>query len=274
MTKQDPSANRIVLRPRVFDRMCVGFLVLCCLGSVELGVMALTHTARPQTVHCDRGSGRCTYFFDGPFNGDTYSNAIAEWKSSKVITRRNGDKTWKVERTSTPLWLGTDTKDAATIALYQRMSADLQAFLDDPTRPTYDAVFPLPPPVSHFPLIFVFGFGLLLGWFGFRWWRGWYATLELDAAQRAITIHRHPMFFTGPRTVTRHVKDLRLVERVEQRSVGRGNRAKFAVFQLREQSTDSLVFKYAALYDGRTRAKLDGEMALLSRFFAEAGGGR
>ena len=249
-------------------------LVLPCLGTFVLAFMVLTYKPAPQTVHCDRASGRCTYFFPGPFNGDTYENPIAEWKSSKVITRRNGDKTWKVERTSTPLWLGTDTKDASTIALYDQFSADLQAFLADPARPTFDAAFPIAPIPNRFPLVFVMGFGLLVGWFGFRWWRGWYTTHELDAAQRAITIHRHPMFFTGPRTVTRHVKDLRLVERVEQRSVGRGNRAKFAVFQLREQSTDSLVFKYAALYDGRTRAKLDGEMALLSRFFAEAGGGR
>lgn len=267
MTRQDPTANRIVLRPRLFDRVCVFLLVVPCFGAFMLTVMVLIAHPQPQTVHCDRASGRCAYFFPGPFNGDTYSNAIAEWKHSKIITRRNGDKTWMVERTSTPLWLGTDTTDAATIELYRKYSADLQAFLDDPNRATYDAVFPLPPPVNRAPVIFIIAFGLLLGWFGFRWWRGWYAELELDAATRSIIIHRRPMFFTGPRTVTRHVKDLRLVERVEQRNVGRGNRAKFALFELREQATDKPVFKYAALYDGRTRAKLDGDMALLARFF-------
>ena len=241
-----------------------------CLGSFVLAVMAvmaLTGTPKPQTVHCDRASGRCTYFFPGPFNGDTYSNAIAEWKSSKIVTRRNGDKTWKVERTSTPLWLGSDTKDAPTLELYRRFSADLQAFLDDPNRPTYDAEFPLPPRGSPVGAVVIIAFGLLLGRFGFRWWRGWYAELELDPAQRTITIHRRPMFFAGPRTVTRHVKDLRLVEAVENRYIGRGQRAKFAHFELREQTTNRRVFKYLALYDGKTRAQLDGDMVLLSRFF-------
>ena len=246
--------------------MCVAFLVLPCLVAFALPVMVLMHTVKPETVHCDRASGRCTYFFDGPFSGDTYENPIAEWKSSKVVTRRNGAKTWKVERTSTPLWLGSDAKDAPTIALYDKLSADLQAFLDDPARPTFDAVFPLPH-VSYVPLLFVIGFGLLLGWFGFRWWRGWYAELELDAATRSVIIHRRPMFFTGPRTVTRQVKDLRLVEAVENRYIGRGQRAKFAHFELREQATDRRVFKYLALYDGKTRAKLEGDMALLASFF-------
>ena len=245
-----------------------------CLGVFVLAFMALTYKPMPQTVHCDRASARCTYFFPGPFNGDTYSNAITEWKSSKIVTRRDGEKSWKVERTSTPLWLGTDSDDAPTIELYRKYSADLQAFLDDPTRASYDAAFPIPPRGNPAGLILIVAFGLLLGWFGFRWWRGWYAELELDPAQRTITIHRRPMFFTGPRRVTIAVRELRLRESVEQRNVGRGSRAKFAIFELRDQATDKRVFKYAALYDGRTRAKLDGDQALLSKFFAEAGGGR
>lgn len=267
MSRLDATANRLVFRPRLFDRVCVFLLVIPCLGALELAVMALLASPKPQTVHCDRASGHCAYFFPGLLNGNTYSDAITDWKSSKLVTRRNGEKTWVVDRTSTPLWLGNDTDDAPTIALYRKYSADLQAFLDDPNRATYDAEFPLPPRGSPAGVIVIVAFGLLLGWFGFRWWRGWYAELELDPAQRTITIHRRPMFFTGPRRVTHAVRDLRLHEAVEQRNVGRGNRAKFAIFELRDKATDKRVFKYAALYDGRTRAKLDGEQALLSKFF-------
>lgn len=263
----DPGSNRIVLKPRFFDRECVVLLTLPALGSLVLVFMVLINKPRAETVHCDRASGHCTYFFPGPFNGDTYGDDLAHWKSSTVLTRKSGEMTWKVERTTTSLWLGSDTKDPATIALYRKLSADLQAFLSDPSRPTYDAAIP-PVPPKYFPLFFVVLFGGLMGYFGFRWWRGWYAELVLDPAQRTITIHRRPMFFTGPRTLTRPVSELRLVEAVENRYIGRGQRAKFAHFELRDAATGKRVFKYLAYYDRKSRAQLDGDMALLARFFA------
>jgi len=205
----------------------VTLLVLPALGSLVLVAMLLVtrESARIETVHCDRAANLCTYFFPGPFNGDTYTDALSNWKSSKVVTRKTGT-TWKVERGTTPLWLGSDTSDAPTIALYRKLSGDLQAFLGDPARATYDAALP-PPPKSYVGFAFIFLFGALCGFFGFRWWRGWYAELELDPKERTITIHRRPMFFTGPRTLTRAVNELRLVEAVENRYIGRGQRAKF-----------------------------------------------
>lgn len=73
------------------------------------------------------------------------------------------------------------------------------------------------------------------------------------------------MFFTGPRTLTKPVKELRLVENVERRAVGRGQTAKFAHFELRDTS-GKLVFRYRTLYDRKSRAKLDGDMKLLADF--------
>jgi hypothetical protein len=103
----DASANRIVLRPRFFDRECVVLLLLPALGALVLAGMVLTTTARTETVHCDRAANLCTYFFPGPFNGNTYMDALASWKSSHVVTRKSGT-TWEVERGTTPLWLGSD----------------------------------------------------------------------------------------------------------------------------------------------------------------------
>ncbi|MBV8762538.1 MAG: hypothetical protein JO257_34960 [Deltaproteobacteria bacterium] len=244
-------------------------LLLPALGSLVLVGMLLTTRSRAETVHCDRAANLCTYFFPGPFNGDTYTDALANWKSSKVVARKSAT-TWKVERGTTPLWLGSDTQDAATIALYQQLSADLQAFLGDPARATYDASIP-PPPKRYAGFVFIVLFGALCGLYGLRWWRGWYTELALDPAQRTIAIHRRPMFFTGPRTVTRPVRELKLVEAIENRYVGRGNRAKFAHFELRDAASGKRVFKYLAFYDRKNRAQLDGDMELLARFFREAG---
>lgn len=267
MTKQDPSANRIVLRPRFFDRECVFLLVVPCLGAAMLTVMALLARPMSETVHCDRASASCTYFFPGMFNGNTYTNPLAEWKSSKLITRKSGEKAWKVERTSTPLWLGWDSSDPSTVALFQKYAGELQTFLETPSQPTFDVAFPKEP-IQRWRVIYIIAFGTFLGWFGFRWWRGWYSTLTLDPAARTITIYRKPMFFIGPRTVTRAASELRLVENVEDRYIGRGNRAKFALFELRDKATNKRVFKYVTLYDRKSRAQIDGDMALLARFVA------
>jgi len=255
----------IVLRPRFFDRECVFLLVMPALGSLVFVVLLLVHSPKPETIHCERAIQTCTYFFPSFGSGDTYTNAIGDWKASKVVHYKAGDASWKVERTQGPLWLGLQQSDRATIDLFERLSTDLQAFLDDPNRPTFDAVVPPNQNVSYAGFIGIVAFGLLLGYFGFKWWRGWYATLELDQQQRTVTIHRRPMFFTGPRTVTKPVNELRLVEGVERRSVGRGQSAKFARFELRDPQ-GKLVFRYRTLYDKKSRAKLDGDMKLLADF--------
>jgi hypothetical protein len=260
----DPTANRVVLRPRFFDRECVFLLVTPALGSLLLAVMLALHSPQPETIHCERATQQCTYFFPGFRTGDTYTNALADWKSSKVIHDKQGGASWKVERRQGPLWLGSQQGDQATMALYAKLSADLQAFIDDPNRPTFDAMLP-PSKVTYVAFALIFPFGLLLGFFGFRWWRGWYAELELDPHKRTITIHRRPMFFTGPRTLEKPVSELRLSEDVERRNIGKGQSAKFARFELWD-TRGKRVFKYLTLYDNKSRAQLDADMKLLSDF--------
>lgn len=238
------------------------------LGSLVLAVLLIMHSPKPETVHCDRAAQTCTYFFPSFGRGDTYTNALGDWKASKVVHYKKGGASWQVERPQGPLWLGSQQGDRATMDLYTKLSSDLQAFLDSPQRATFDAVLPSSK-VTYVGFVFIQVFGLLLGYFGFRWWRGWYAELELDPRERTITIHRRPMFFTGPRTLTRPAKELRLVENVERRSVGRGQSAKFARFELRDTG-GKLVFHYRTLYDRKSRAKLDGDMKLLAEFVTAA----
>jgi len=265
VSRLDPTANRVVFRPRFFDRECVFLLVVPALGSLVLAVLLALHDPKPETVHCDRAAQTCTYFFPS-FVGNTYTNALGDWKKSEVVHYKRGGASWKVTRPQGPLWLGSQQGDQETMDLYTRFSADLQAFLDDPKRPTFDALLP-PSKVTYVGFVFVFLFGLLLGFFGFRWWRGWYCELELDPHERTITIHRRPMFFTGPRTLELSVKDLKLSEHVERRDIGRGQTAKFARFELRN-TAGKRVWRYTTLYDKKSRAKLDGDMALLRNLFA------
>src|SRR3954468_7288066 len=129
MSRLDPSANRVVLRPRFFDPECVFLLVIPALGALGLAVLLIIHNPQPETVHCDRAAQTCTYFFPSFGAGDTYTNALSDWKASKVVHYKKGGASWKVERGQGPLWLGSQRGDAATMDLYAKLSADLQAFL-------------------------------------------------------------------------------------------------------------------------------------------------
>jgi hypothetical protein len=71
------------------------------------------------------------------------------------------------------------------------------------------------------------------------------------------------MFFTGPRELRMPAADLRLVEGVEKRYLGRGQSAKFARFELRTPAGKQ-VFRYTIMYDAKNRAALDGYMQLLA----------
>lgn len=155
------------------------------------------------------------------------------------------------------LWLADDyTKQ------FRAMSDDYRAFVADPARATFDAAWQ---GIKPMPLPGAIALAGVCLFFALRWWRGWNAELEIDPSERTVTIRRRPMFFTGPRTLTRPATELRLVEAVENRYVGRGQRAKFVHFELRDAASGKRVFRYLALYDKKTRAQLDADMALLAQ---------
>jgi len=253
----------VTLRPRFFDRLCVFFLVLPGVQALFFAVMlALPHP--PTTLHCERATQACAVFFPSLMGGDRYGYDLGDFKTSHVVVNKAGMVEWKIERGKGPLWIGQATKKDARIEEYRRLADDFQAFLLDPKRTTFDASLA---PVGGAPWPMLIIIGLVMCYFGLRWWRGWYAELELDPAAREITIHRKPMLFTGPRTKKVAASELRLVEAVENRYIGRGQRAKFARIELRDQ-TGKRVFRYTTLYDQKSRAVLDGYMALLAGFFA------
>jgi hypothetical protein len=191
---------------------------------------------------------------------DTYSDQLSNFTASTVVEHKDHTASWKVERTTRPLWLGNQTGDAQLLAIYRDRSADLQAFLADRGRATYDARFELPRTGSPAGIVVIGLFSLLLAYFGFRWWRGWYA--ELEVAGDEIIIRRRPMFFTGPRELRMPMGDLVLSEHVEKRYLGKGQSAKFALFELRTRE-GKRVFKYTTMYDQKSRGVLDGYMQLL-----------
>ena len=262
MPRLDPSATRVTLRPRFFDRLCVCLLLLPGIQMVVMAVMFMAGP-RPGTVHCDRGTQECIAYYPSLFGGNHYHYDLGDWHASHVVQSKDGTYNWKVERGAGPLWLGLTTKDQALVARYQQMASDLQTFLDHPHSATFDASFQTMKP-APWPMLIIIG--LVMCYFGLRWWRGWYAELELDPAAREITIHRKPMLFTGPRTKKLAASELRLAEAVENRYIGRGQRAKFARIELRDQ-TGKLVFRYTTLYDNKSRAVIDGYMQLLAGFF-------
>lgn len=263
MSRLDPSASRIVLRPRFFDRLYVVLLVAAGLGGLAFPVVFLIAGSQPhiETVHCDRASDTCTYSFPSLFGNDTYTNRLTTWTSSKAIEERDHSVSWKVERATTPLWLGTRTTDPALVAIYRAQAGELQVFLADPTRTTFDEHFEIPRSGSPAGIVLVGLLGLILAYYGFRWWRGWYA--ELEFAGDDVIIRRRPMFFTGPRELRMPRAELRLVEAVEKRYLGKGQSAKFARFELQTRD-GKRVFRYTTMYDGKSRAVLDGYMQLLA----------
>ena len=266
MSRLDASAARVTLRPRFFDRLCVFFLVLPGLQALLFAVLSMTSTAKQSTFHCDRAATTCRVFWPSLFGGNRYSYDLRDLKTSRLGQDKAGTS-WVVDRGTGPLWLGQSTKDPKVIAEYQRFSADLQAFLGDPSRPTFDASYgQAKKPPSPWLLLAI---GAVFLAFGLPWWHGWYAELELDSAAREITIHRRPRLFTGPRTQKYAASDLRLGEGVENHYIGRGQRAKFVRFELRDAS-GKRVFRYLTLYDARSRAKLDGDMQRLQDFFGRA----
>jgi hypothetical protein len=252
----------VTLRPRFFDRLYVTLLVLMAVGSA-IGIGLSLIPQGPPHLHCERAANTCTMFWPSPMIGSTYDYDLSTLKNSRTYKDKGGTG-WKVDWGARPLWLATSSNDPAAIAAYTRLAADFQAFLTDPSRPTFDGTYGAPPKPRIW--IFILAFGLVCGYFGFRWWRGWYAEIELDSAARELTIHRRPMFFTGPRTKKYAASELRLSEHVDKRSLGRGQSAKFATFELRD-AHGKRVFKYTTMYDGKHRAVLDGHMALLRDFF-------
>lgn len=252
----------MTLRPRFFDRFYVSLLVLWAVGGVIGAGLALIPQG-PAHLHCERAPNKCTMFWPSPMIGSTYEYDLSTLKNSRTYTDKGGTG-WKVDWGARPLWLATSSNKAADIKLYTQLASDFQAFLADPSHPTFDATYGAPP--AQVPIFMVIlAFGLFAGYFGFRWWRGWYATLEVDHAAREITIHRKPMFFTGPRTQKYAARDLTLSEHVDKRYLGRGASAKFAKFELRDQQ-GKRVFKYTIMYDNKNRAVLDGYMQLLRDF--------
>jgi hypothetical protein len=263
MSALDASATRVILRPRFFDRLCVCLLLF---PGIQMLVMAVLFALgpKPATLHCDRGTQSCQTFFPTLFlGGNHYNYDLGDFQASHVVPNRDGTYSWKVDRGKGPLWLGIATKDPAKVAQYRRMAADLQTFLDHPQTATFDASFQT---IGTAPWWLFVGVGLLACIYGFRWWRGWYAELELDRAAREITIHRRPMFFTGPRTVKLAASDVRLDEAIERRYVGNFQRALFARFELRD-THGKRVFRYATLYDKKSCAQLDGYLVALKSFF-------
>ena len=108
--------------------------------------------------------------------------------------------------------------------------------------------------------------GIVMCSFGFRWWRGWYAELELDTAAGVIRAHRKPMLLGGPRRVTWSRSEVKLETAVSKRSVGRGQRAMFVAIALRDQA-GKRVFRYTTLYDRKSKGPLDEQLAALRAFF-------
>jgi hypothetical protein len=255
-----------VFRPRFFDQLCVALLVLSGLMALVLAGLSLRGPTAT-TFHCDRASQACEAYFPSLFGGDRYEYPLATLRTSQVIDRASGEASWMIDRTTGPLHLGQDSKQPEIIAGYRHMAADLQAFLNDPTRPAFDASFTLQ---THAPVAALVIVGLVMALLGFRWWRGWAAELELDRTADTLTIHRRPMFFTGPRRVTLPRRELRLREAVQLRYVGKGQRAKFARFELRD-ARGRRVFAYATLYDAKSRATLDGYLATLGAFCQPTG---
>lgn len=229
MSRLDPTANRIVLRPRFFDRLCVVFLVWPGLVAIALGISG-AFPIQPTTLHCDRTSGQCVM-------------------TSSSIFHNESSITVPIEK----LWLGHNpTPDE------NQLAANFRAFVADGTRATFDATWrTVKPPPPAIAIVM----GLLLVLAGGRWWRGWYSELELAGDE--IIIRQRPMFFTGPRERRFGKRDVQLVEGVENRYVGRGQRAKFARIELRAEDGKP-VFRYSTLYDKKSRAVLDGYMQLLA----------
>ncbi len=254
----------MTLRPRFFDRLYVTLLVMIALGGVIMGALSLRPLA-PAHLHCERGANQCTMVWPSAFVTDGYSYDLSTLKNSRTYAGTHGGTGWRVDWGTRDLWLAQPSTDPAAVATYTRLARDFQAFLADPSRTTFDGSYA----VAGLPVglvISVLAFGLVCGFFGVRWWRGWYAELEIDKAAGEITIHRRPMFFTGPRTVKLARRDLQLLESVEKRYLGRGQSAKFARFELHD-TRGKRVFSYTTMYDRKSRAVLDGYMALLQEFF-------
>jgi hypothetical protein len=182
----------VAFHPRILDR-CLATVILLVGLTLLLATGGQMFWRPTHTLDCDRTTCHATYpslFGDGATTID-----LADLRDSRVTTI--GDQTeWTAKSHGKTIDVGLRTSDDDVIATYQRLAPQLQAFLDDPTKPTFSARYPWRSGLH--PWLFLV-LGVLVTWWGGRWIRGWHAELVFDKAAGTVTIRQRP--FGGRRTI-------------------------------------------------------------------------
>lgn len=151
-----------------------------------------------ENLQCDRSAGVCRDASGYLFGTTEFTMELAKMHESRVIPdlrRKHKDEyKWVVTTDNGTVELGHPTSDEAQIENYRRLAADLQAFLNDPTRKTFSAEYFALGGSRWLLLVIAFG---ALAW-ALRWIRGWHAELVFEAVSSTLTIREHPKFFIGP----------------------------------------------------------------------------
>ncbi len=172
----------VEFRPRLWEAFWATLVLLVGLSQLVLGA-AFTFTKPTAELTCDRAS--CHLVAHTLFGGtQDFTLETAALQHSRV-----NQGAWVVDKQGQRFELGSPTSDAELSRRYVQLAAELQAFLDDPGKPTFTASFPAgTPPMTA--LFFVIG-ALAIAW-GLKWRRGWKASLVFDRAAGTLVIHQRP----------------------------------------------------------------------------------
>jgi hypothetical protein len=170
--------------------------VIAALVALQMSYIAARIFVFPQQsgLVCDRARDGCTHSGTDILGSSwRYTFPAHEMKRSQVEgTKYHGEVRWIVDTTSTtrnPLELGLPTGRKAQQEQYNRHSAALQAFIDNPDQATFEAHYDsLGGPAGVVWILMALLFGFLL----FRLIHGWRARLVVDRRTGVVTIHRTP----------------------------------------------------------------------------------
>lgn len=160
----------------------------------------LTIGQPPFSLTCTRATDTCVVNGHDIFGGSwSWHFAASKLAGSEVVKYNRSELKWIVKfRDGTENNIGNPSGRRIQKEQYKRLSAELQAFITDATRPSFSGEFEGlgAPPTPVFIVMAILLWLLLL-----RYLHGWYARLELDRAAGTVTAVRKPSIFgRGTRT--------------------------------------------------------------------------
>ena len=173
-------------------RLAIGMIV----AGLPLFVFAIVMlaTARPSSFTCARPSQTCTWVRTnaiGWTSSDTYR--LDQLRNSHLEPHHNRrgppSYVWVVETEPVNLELGAANSGNPLQYEYEHDAQRLQQFFDDPTRPSFDAMFD-PDDMIGAATLLVIAFAMLVG--GFLWRAGSDIRIVVDRGSRTVRIRRSP----------------------------------------------------------------------------------